>query len=729
MKNYLLYIITITTCLVNCTTPATAWQATQKPAVKMQARAYPNQIKLRWAPTTAIGWQYGNQYGYTLEKYLMLKNEQVLAKPQKISTSPNTFKPLPLKAWEKVVNQATTKEQNYALATAQALYGESFGLATGKTNHKFKKISNQVKEQQMRFTYALLASDRSPVVAQASGLAWHDNQVKKGEKYLYKVFINLPAGVNYRIDTAYVYAGTSDYHTLPQPVEFSAVFGNRTVMLTWNHWYHQQLYVAYQAERSADGGKTYQNVTNTPVGNVLPNKPESNTGIRSRYLFLTDSLPANGQTYHYRIRGINSFGETGPPSEAIAGQGWVNNLPLPRLSKPQIQANGHVYLAWSFPKVQEKNIMGFVVEKAPRAKGIPYQAVHKRTYLPPATRHFTDTQANGVAYYRVGILNKKPLGNNVGKTTVTNQEKSLNYKYTYPFLVQRPDSLPPQAPAMVSGTIDNNGKVTLRWQAPPDHDVEGYRIYRANYASEAFSQVTRTMVTDTSFVDSVALRTLTTQVFYKVQAVDHYLNPSAFSKAIMLKRPDLLPPVAPVFSQVISSDSGVCLSWQPSTSPDVARHALYRQQQGKYNKWVLIQNIVNNLTHQYVDTLLKTGINYQYTLVAVDSNHLESPPAKPVTGRKTDNRLRGKIEKLKASTSANPESIKLSWKYTYAPQSFSIYRGEEFGQLRLYATTNGKARSWKDPKCAPDRSYKYRIRANFSQGATSRFSQLVVITF
>lgn len=706
---------------------------TAPPGIKMQTRAAKDHLKLRWAPNTPTAWQYGNKYGYQLEKYLVLKNGQVLASPQKLATSPNTFKPLLLNAWEKVVNEAKKENENYALVAAQALYGKDFGLTSaGKNTSKLKKIVNQVKEQEMRFAYALMASDHSPKVAQASGLAWQDTQVKKGEKYLYKVFVRLPAAINYKIDTAYAYAGIDDYETLPKPVEFSATFGNRTVMLTWNRWYHERFYVAYWVERSTDG-KNYMKVTNAPIGNVL----QEDVGIQSRFLYLIDSLPSNKQTYHYRVRGLNSFGEVGPPSESIAGQGWANNLPLPKLAKPALQTNGSVHLKWTFPAAQEKDIIGFVVQKARRAHGVPYKALHQSKTLPPDTRNFTDPLVSGVAYYRVGIVSKKPLGGETksvanigGKNNRKDKSNETSIQYTYPFLVQRPDTIAPQAPTMVTGTIDSSGKVTLHWQPSPDDDVEGYRVFRANYAGEEFSQITKAMINDTTFVDSVILKSLTTRVFYKVQAVDSYINPSELSKAGVLKRPDIVPPVPPVFSQVISADSGVYLTWQSSTSADVAHHALYRQERGKNNEWVLIKNI-SDTTQKYADLPPKTGVDYQYTLIAVDSSSLESSPAKPVIGRKTDNGLRGAIEKFKATTNDNPVEIRLSWKYKRkeTPESFSIYRGEELENVKLYATIKGDLRTWTDQKLSHDRSYKYRIRANFKRGAVSKFSKLVVVSF
>ncbi len=742
---HIIFLVSVTRAMVLAqgNTPPPPDTAKGAPAVKMQARAYPNHIKLRWAPNNPIVWQYANQYGYQIEKYLVYQNGQILAKPRKLGLAKNNLKPLPLNAWEQVVNEVGKKQENYALVAAQALYGKAFGLTTaGKNVSDLKKIINQVREQDMRFAYALMASDHCLPVAKASGLYLKDNVVKQAEKYLYKVYVKLPATINYKIDTAYVYTGVDDYEALPKPVEFSATFGNRTVMLTWNRWYYERFYVGYWVERSEDGGNTYQPITSTPIGNIL----QEGVGIRSRFLYRIDSLPQNETTYHYRIRGVNSFGETGPPSEAIAGQGWENNLPLPKLAKPVLQNNGTVKLTWDFPSEQEKDIVGFVVEKARRASGVPYKLLHpNQVTLAATTRTFTDAKVDGVNYYRVGIVSKKPFKGEEksvsrigGKNAIkSNLGKAAYVRYTFPFLVQVPDSIPPQAPTMVSGVIDSSGKVTLRWKPSVDDDVQGYRVYRANYAGEQFSQVTKALVSDTVFIDSVGLQTLTTKVLYKVQAVDEYINPSEFSEVGVLKRPDVIPPVSPVFTEIISADSGVYLGWQASTSLDVARHALYRQERGRSNEWVLVKNILVDTMSKYLDLPPKAGVDYQYTMIAVDSSNLESPPAKPVTGRRIDNGLRGVIKKLKAKkTGDDPAAIALTWELemgenqaSETPESYSIYRGEELENIRLYATVKGDASTWKDRSLKRGTSYKYRIQANFKRGGVSKFSELVVMKY
>ena len=48
--------------------------AQEFPAIKVIGRATESTIKLRWAPTDPMAWKYANQYGFTVERYTILEN-------------------------------------------------------------------------------------------------------------------------------------------------------------------------------------------------------------------------------------------------------------------------------------------------------------------------------------------------------------------------------------------------------------------------------------------------------------------------------------------------------------------------------------------------------------------------------------------------------------------------------------------------------------------------------
>ena len=193
--------------------------------VKMLARPQQDQILLRWAPTKASTWQYANTYGYTLERYTILRDEVLLKPVEKVIIG--AFKPYPEEKWEHKM-----EENDYAAVAAQAIYGETFEL-TQNYSSDIMQVINKTKELEQRYSFALFAADQSFEVAQMEGLAFTDTSAKKNEKYLYKVYANIPPSID-EVDSGTVYIGISDFAPLPEPLDFTADFGDGIVMLQWN---------------------------------------------------------------------------------------------------------------------------------------------------------------------------------------------------------------------------------------------------------------------------------------------------------------------------------------------------------------------------------------------------------------------------------------------------------------------------------------------------------------
>ena len=146
---------------------------TQK--VEVIARALPDQIKIRWAPSTPDAWMLANKYGYLIERVTVVRDNKVLTTPQvtKINTEP--IMPLPLAQWEPIV-----KKNKYGAIAAQAIFGKTFELKNNTTN--VIDIANKTRENESRFSFALFAAAQSFEVANASGLVLVDKRVNKNEK-------------------------------------------------------------------------------------------------------------------------------------------------------------------------------------------------------------------------------------------------------------------------------------------------------------------------------------------------------------------------------------------------------------------------------------------------------------------------------------------------------------------------------------------------------------------
>src|SRR5690606_31469474 len=113
---------------------------------------------------------------------------------------------------------------------------------------------------------------------------------------------------------------------------------------------------------------------------------------------------------------------------------------------------------------------------------------------------------------------------------------------SFPYLVQIADDTPPAIPGEIHGEIDSTGTVVLQWKANADADLLGYRVFRSNSPSDDPIEVTTRILSENTFLDTVKVRVLNREVYYRVVAVDQNYNTSEYSARIVLHRPDIIPP-------------------------------------------------------------------------------------------------------------------------------------------------------------------------------------------
>src|SRR5688500_1372654 len=101
-------------------------------------------IQLRWAVNSPMAWKQTNKYGYRLERYTVVRNNEMLAAPEKVDLG--IIKPQPLDNWE-----ALATANSYAAIIAQAIYGEDFQLSgdDSKGVSKFMAIAQELEQRYM----------------------------------------------------------------------------------------------------------------------------------------------------------------------------------------------------------------------------------------------------------------------------------------------------------------------------------------------------------------------------------------------------------------------------------------------------------------------------------------------------------------------------------------------------------------------------------------------------
>ncbi|MFN8335309.1 MAG: hypothetical protein U0U09_09265 [Cyclobacteriaceae bacterium] len=660
--------------------------------VHIIARAEENSILLRIAPGSPALWELGNKYGYVIERFTVTRDKQYLGSRERQVLTSQPLKPLPMAQWETMsLNNA------FAEIAVEAIYGETFELSTD-FSQDVMQMYNKAKELESRFSFALFAADISPEVSQASGLYLKDTDVRKNEKYLYRVYSTVPQTL-IKSDTGFVYTSLADFAPLPEIREVKAQFSDHLAMISWSTRYAQSFYSAYWIERSEDG-KTFSRTSELPFVNTYPDdKPDPGVS------FKLDSLSENNKTYFYRVVGISPFGITGPSSEVVKGEG-VEALGASAAIRKIVDSNGQAELVWEFPKEKESAIKGFEIERSSKPDN-NFKAVSGM--LPPATRTFHDSKPEGTNYYRV-----KSLGKNGAKSI------------SFPVLFQLEDSIPPLQPTGLVGFIDTTGLVTLRWNNNREPDLSGYRVFRSNFQNSEFSQITSDPVDSAVFKEKIPLQNLSRAIYYKVQAIDTRFNPSAYSSAIKIMKPDQVSPVAPVFKSWRAEKDKIELTWSFSPSSDVTHHNL-KTRSTTSAEWITTRKFILTDKPVYNYQSLKGG-DYEFMLEAVDSSGNSS--VSKILKATLSGTPPKSIENIKATPDRTKKQIVLSWKETVpGTQKILIYRAEGDQPVALYKSISGNSLQFIDSQVSMNTTYSYYLKVVHQNGAESVFSEDVRVEF
>jgi uncharacterized protein len=688
-----------------------------KTSIKLIVRPLPDSILLRWAPDNFMGWNAGNKYGYKIVRYTLMRDGKMLPNaehsnpsngsnpsdslnPKPLNNSehsnPIFIKPLPLNQWEQLA-----ETDDYAAIAAQAIYGATFNLTTNKSTYSYDVV-NKVKEQDSRYAFALFAADQSAVTAKASGLWYTDRNVKKGEKYLYRVILAAPDNI-VKADTGFAFTGVDEYMPLPKPINLGAEFGDKSVLLHWDRKTLSYLYNSYTIERSEDG-INFVKIKKQPI--VYAN---SGDFVESDEMMYIDSLSVNDKPYSYRVKGYTAFGETSPPSEVAKGKGTVEIKSIPDITGYK-EINAQILLKWKYPDNENNNIVGFKVLRSEDYNAF-YDTISPM--LKPETREFTDPKPLSTNYYKVLI-----------------QGKSGTKKKSLEKLIQLLDTIPPLPPTGLHATADTSGKLILTWKKNQEKDMEGYRIYRANAKEDEFSQITVEPIKDTVFIDHINLKTLTKKIYYQLMAIDKRLNHSGFSEPLEVERPDVVPPAPPAISKIKSTTQGVVIEWVNSTSEDVEKHLLFRKANEKDTVKLIKTFAITDTTKAYTDSTVVSNTIYYYTLEAQDKSGLKSVPTSEMAGQKIASLSINEIGEVRCKRDRKAMTVTLTWNQPKCTiKRYTIYRksGEET-TLSAYATIPGDKPEFTDKRVKTDTKYSYAIKPVIDNSIT-RMSDTVEIEF
>ena len=678
-KLFVLVVFVLLSCFI------TAQQ--EESGLRILAFNTPDSVVLRWAPVKHIQWSRLNRYGYRLERFQMDKESKPRKKGEQIG--PDTMRAWPVETWK----QRFKPDHLYAPVALQAVHGKTFAASDFKSESAMIRAKSQ--EGEMRYAFSLFAADMDARVADALALRWVDKTAGADKQVLYRLISLDPMFP----DTALVGINRSEPDVMPPvPDTPEAEELEGRIKLRWNTYPEASVYTAYILERSED------NVNWAQLGDLPLVKADPPQALYAEpYLYYTDtSIARNYKPYYYRVSGMSPFAMLSEPSQSIKAMGRDKTAP-PNPELGNVKASdGKLILSWKYPD-KTPDLAGFLVARSSEQNG--ELNLLTNSPLPPSTRTYSDDapDALGENYYVV-----------YAKDTAGNVSASMP---AYGFL---PDSIAPGRPLKPVGNIDTNGVVTLHWKLGPEPDIQGYRVYFANAVDHEFSIKTPKPLRDTLFKDTITLNTLSKKIYYRIAAVDRNYNHSEVSEILVLEKPDIIPPVEPLFSGYEVSDTAVVLKMIASSSKDVKQHVLYRREAGA-EKWnTLITWPRGRMPESYSDRSVAGATYYQYTLVAIDSSGNKSPFSPTADVRVMPRVSKQDIEAIRLSYNSEKREVNLSWKKPVSEvKYYVIYRGKDSKRPSVLTSPAGNATTFSEVLLPGKAHYRYLIKAIYADGGES----------
>ena len=667
-----------------------------KSSIKLIARSYGDSIVLRWAPSSGGKWAMYNDVGYSLSRVDYTDSKHPVT--TLLTTQP--IKPLTLEGMKAKLD----RNNQYAAIAAQGLYGKKLSV---NTQDFIKNITDQSDDLNNRYFIVMQAAEYSPPVAEAVGLRFVDKNVKKDKIYSYIITAWSPIKelVN---DTSAITLGNINNGPPEAPLYFEVAAGDKKIELKWDRKANKTL-SAFFIERSDDNGTSYKQLNKSPYFTSIPrDKPKDSINIKKNELLkkkhvFIDSV-INYKHYKYRICGIDAFGDKSSFTKPVEVFAKDLTAPVSPFAKAIENKDNHtINISWNKDTV-DHDLKEYMIAKAKAYDG-PYSLLTK-TNLPKWINNYIDSTPNsGSNYYVVIAL-----------------DTANNYSPSVPVMAVIDDTIPPAAPTGLYGNISREGIVSLHWAKNKEDDIKGYKVYFANAATHAYTQLTINPTTDTTYYDSITLKTLTKHIYYKVVAVDKVNNHSEYSAPVELKKPDIVPPVAPVADDVNVYKNEVDIKWIQSASEDAKSYQVMRKDNN--SDWKVIMETSHSKDGSFFymkDTTAHPGIDYKYTAICIDEDGLKSEMSFAIPVRiNTYEKVKVNIPLTVVYNSKN-KTAELNWTFKEeGDYFFVIYKAIGAGVLQRYKSVNKDENSFKDTDMNKNETYKYALQVVYkdTRGAT-----------
>ncbi|MFA7419923.1 MAG: hypothetical protein WCZ90_09575 [Melioribacteraceae bacterium] len=604
--------------------------------------------------------------------------------------------------WESSIRNEKKAELKNELEMAWDFFKSSSKQAGGVFNFDkgLAELKNLKSKEDYGYMIFVMSALKNANVAVALGLGFTDSSAIKGNAYVYRVRPIGASNIYKVIPVDYLVETETKKKGYENPVYVKQ--GDTELFFAW---LDVPEISGYFVERANPGEANFTQLNKAPIYKLEGSgyEGESRSGYNDKNLI-------NYKTYTYRFFGNTLFGEKVQFAEVKGMPKDLTPPEQPFLPQPQHIKAKEVLVSWKMNPTPAPDLQGFFVARSDKNEG-EFKVLHN-SMLSKEARTFTDTTfvAGQPNYYVVQAI-----------------DTAKNVSSSYPVSVTLIDSIPPSKPVFISGKIDSLGVVTISVQKNKEKDLMGYRLFKSNSPEHEFSVIHESFMNNDSlvqeiqtvFTDSVTLNSLTPFIYYKIKALDFNYNQSEFSNVLKVARPDTIPPVSPIFNDVIVGEKKIELRFVPSSSEDVKEHIIYRKTEMNA-KWESLKTVESRAA-KFIDTTVTTGVTYYYSIRAKDVGGLYSKYASAVYGKPYDTGVRLPIKNLTAVV--EKENIILKWEYPVVKTEplFIVYKMDDKGQLIQYDTTKEKSYTDKNP----DKDNSYAVKVVTNDGGQSKISAVL----
>ncbi|MBK7311253.1 MAG: hypothetical protein IPI93_10820 [Sphingobacteriaceae bacterium] len=568
------------------------------------------------------------------------------------------------------------------------------------TNEKLA-ADEKTKFEKMTFDMMLLSCDLDRDIANACGLYLADSSISNSKKYTYKIamYTNSMSATTNQLLSLDIDA--SQLSTNKNITDLKGKSKKRVCTINWQAANYNSDYSGYNIYRSTDN-VNFKKVNRSPVI-LLSTQFEKN----KRYIHYGDTMREANKKYYYHIKGINFFGEEGDASNVFTTISITDVTSIPFIDSAKVIQNKMVKLKWRMEDDKETTLpKKYILMRSDKDNG-----VYKTIYESSTNLNYSDRSPGQLNFYRVAAV-------------LINDDTLFSYSRFANII----DTIAPASPKDLKAIVDKKGIVTISWTKSKESDLQGYKLFKSNRLNDEFVQINNKFITDSFTTDKLNLKTLSKKIYYKIAASDNNFNASALSEAIEVKRPDTIPPQAPILVSVSQKTNCIEVRYILSNSDDVNKEILFKKKIDEIEFKDYYTFDPKDSTGIILDTLVEPGQTYEYQLRSSDEDknisYSRSLDVLFETG------FRKKINDITFTVDRTSKKIDLTWKYDEKNvEKYVIYRSKKDEIPTIVKTLEGNTLQFTDKTVNMGNVYEYRIKAAMANGAESIISSPVTVEY